>query len=66
MPAQNVSESAGERPLGVLTDPTRELGLESDTAPARTPGGERALRAERERVDAATEAPTGAEQTLHR
>jgi hypothetical protein len=65
MPAQNVSEPASERPLGVLTDPTRELGLEPDTAPARTPGGEQALRAERERLDSAAGAPTGTDSPLH-
>ncbi|HKP89021.1 MAG TPA: hypothetical protein VJT75_03505 [Thermoleophilaceae bacterium] len=57
MPGQNVSEPAGGSPLGVLTDPLRELGPEPEGPPARTPGGEQGLRAALDRGEPGAEPP---------
>lgn len=58
MPEQNTSEPARRLHPTVLPDSARDLGVEPASAPARTPGGEAALRAARERrFDAAAEPP---------
>jgi hypothetical protein len=58
MPEPNTSEPARRRHLTVLPDSAHDLGLESESAPARTPGGEPGQRAAAvRRLDAVAEPP---------